>query len=454
MPTLPSNVTLQPGEETQLWKDISQTPGRLSRYRRLSRLMEKRKRFSGALAILRLALKKIPPDQIGEIRETKKQIARLYEAAGNTRMAVRNYRQLIREYPDTLIFYERLERMYRKQGRGKEMIKIYRTVKKGNPQRERALKRLVRLETDLQNFTSARRDLKLLIAECGPDYARLKDLGRLYEKTGNLRQSIVYYKKALKFKPRNPDLELMIGVSTRKSGLRKKARKTFETILNYSPGWYGSHIQLAEMDIEDGLFDSAEQHLKKIDIRFPGNSRVMINRAHILLKQGHPEEALALCRQGASTTPFYYTDELSLGHQVQAEAHKALGNKEEARYHKLMAERIKGCGDFFKTTIAIADERIAAGNLDMAEKVADGLLARFPMNSLAYIKKAEIARIRGMIDAAISFAERASKENNPRYMNDKIRGLELMAELYGEKGMTDEADRFRRQARELSAVSQ
>jgi len=296
----------------------------------------------------------------------------------------------------------------------------------------------------------AKKAANLSFSEFGPEYSRLKDLGRLYEKTGNLKQAIVNYKKALKFKPENPDLALLIGVSKRRAGQREKARKVFRDILGFKPGWYGSHINLAEMDIEDADFAAAEKHFKQIDISFPGNSRVMINRADILIKEGRPEEALAICREGAAATAFYYTDELSLGHRVQGDAHAALGNKEEARYHRLMAKRIKGSSDFFAATIGAADEKIVSGDLDLAEKIADGLLSRFPMNSLAYIKKAEIARIRGQIDEALSFAGRAAREDNPKYLNDKIRGLELLADLYNDKGMADESARYLQQISELT----
>lgn len=451
MRKIPPSLNLQPGEETRLWQDISDAPERISRYRKLSRLMAKRNRPREAIVLLRLALKKMTPEQFREIREIRKRIARLHEDAGDISLAVRAYRSLIREYPDVSVLYERLEKIFRDTGRDKEMIKILKGAGKDNPQRERLLKRLVRLETRLGRLNAARHDLKLLISEFGSDYSRLKDLGRLYEKTGNLKQAIVSYKKALKFKPENPDLALLIGVSKRKAGQREKARKVFLNILDFKPGWYGSHINLAEMDIEDGDFAAAEKHFKQIDISFPGNSRVMINRADILLKEDRPEEALAICREGAAATAFYYTDELSLGHRVLGAAYTALGNKEEASYHSLMAKRIKGSSDFFATTIEVADEKIESGDLDLAEKIADGLLSRFPMNSLAYIKKAEIARIRGRIDEAISFAERAAREDNPKYLNDKIRGLKLLADLYKDKGMTDESARYLQQAREHSA---
>lgn len=451
MGKIPPGLNLQPGEEMSLWQDISAAPERSSRYRKLSRLLAKRDRPREAILLLRLALKKMTPEQFREAREIRKRIARLHEAAGDISLAIRAYRRLIRDYPDLIVLYERLEKIYRDMGRDEEMIKILKVSGRDNPQRERLLKRLVRLETRLGRLPAARDDLKLLISEFGPNYSRLKDLGRLSEKTGNLQQAIVSYKKALKFSPRNPDLALLIGLSQRKSGLRTKARGVFQEILDFKPGWYGSHINLAEMDIEDGDFAAAEKHFKKIDANFPGNSRVMINRADILLAEGKPEEALSICLESAPTTPFYYTDELSMGHRVMGDAYAALGNKEESFYHGLMAGRIKGSSDFFTTTIEVVDEQIASGNLELAEKITDGLLSRFPMNSLAYVKKAEVARIRGRIEEAISFAGRAAREDNPRYLKDKIKGLELLAELYGDKGMADESDRYLQQAREYSA---
>ncbi len=452
MAKIPAGLNLQPGEELNLWQEISDRPERISRYRKLARLLERRKRHREAVIVLRRALKKVPADRPREALDVEKQIARLYEASGDDRMAIREYRKLIRRHPEENVLYERLERIYSRQGRKPEMVKIYRTVKRGNPQRERALKRLVRLERDLENFMAARSDLKKLLQEFGPDYMHLKDLGRLYEKTGNLKSAIGAYKKALKLKPRNPDLELMIGVSKRKTGQRRQARDAFRKILSHTPGWYGSHIHLAEMDIEDGRLKSAEEHMKAIDRRFPGNSRVAINRARILLKEGKPREALDLARPAAAETPFYYTDELSLGHRVQAEAHSALGEKEEAGYHSLMARRLKGCADYFSTTIEVIEEKIKSKDLDLADRIADGLLERYPVNSLARIKKAEIARLQGEIDRAITLAAEASRESNPRYLKDKIQALRLLAELYEEKGIQDKARECVRRAEELAAA--
>jgi len=108
MRKIPPSLNLQPGEETRLWQDISDAPERISRYRKLSRLMAKRNRPREAIVLLRLALKKMTPEQFREIREIRKRIARLHEDAGDISLAVRAYRSLIREYPDVSVLYERL----------------------------------------------------------------------------------------------------------------------------------------------------------------------------------------------------------------------------------------------------------------------------------------------------------------------------------------------------------
>ncbi len=451
MKKIPSQLNLQPGEELRLWKDISEKPDRRSRYRKLARLLRKRKRFREANYVLRMVLKRIPDDQWREKRDTWKKIARNQEDAGLTTQAIRTYRRLIRNHPDHFVPYERLERIYKEQNRLEEMVKVLRRVGPDNPQRERALKHLFRIAKKLEKYRSALKYLKSLIDEFGPDRRYYKEMGRMAEKSGSRLRAIGYYQQALELDPENADLELMIGVCQRKEGKRKSARETFENTLSYRPGWYGSHINLAEMDIEDGNFNEAEKHFKKIDSRFPKNSRVMINRASILIREGELEKALELCREGAAETPFYYTDELSLGHAVLAEIHQKLGEEEEAAYHSLMAEKIGGGGDFFQLTIETIDELIEKGDLDMAERVADGLLEKFPMNSLAQVKKAEIARIRGDIDSAIDFAEKASRESNPRYYRDKLRGLELMSRLLREKGDVQGAEKREAEAEEIAA---
>jgi len=59
--------------------------------------------------------------------------------------------------------------------------------------------------------------------------------------------------------------------------------------------------------------------------------------------------------------------------------------------------------------------------------------------------------MRGDLDQALSLAAEAAKEDNPRYLKDKIRALELLAELHGEKGEKEQAEKCRRRAEELSA---
>lgn len=442
-----SILQLREGEEKKLFTRIGEKPDQLSLYRRLARLLAKRRRPEEAVNILRRALKKSPAD-----RETSKLLARILEEAGETNRAVRTYRSLIRSNPRDYLPYERLARLYKKLGRKKDMIRVLKEVEAGHPHRERALKRIVSAYKDSGNYRSARRYLLLLVDEFGPDYRRWKDLGRFSEKLGHPRQAIAYYRRARRLKPDDADISSFLGIILRKSVLRKQAREVFREMISLKHGFYGGHIQLAEMDIEDGHFPEAEKHLRRLDARWPGNSRVQLNRAKVLLQSGEHEEALRIAREASKLTPFYYTDELSLGYGVIGEAYQLLENPAAARYYLMMEKKIRGGGDFFRISFDLADELIAADELGPAEMLADDLLTRFPDNSLACIKKAEIYQRRGKLKEALKYAERASRESNPRYLKDKIRGLELLAELYQSQGEEDRASDLLRQARELTAA--
>ena len=443
-----SILQLREGEEKNLFNRIGEKPDQLSLYRRLARLLEKRRRPEEAVFILKLALKKQPAD-----RETSKLLAKIFEEKGDLDRAVRIYRALIRSNPHDYLPYERLARLYKNSGRKNEMIRVLKQVDGDHPHRERALKRIVSAYKDSGDYRSALRYLIMLVDESGPDYSRLKDLGRFNEKLGHPRKAIAYYRRARRLKPDNPDIASFLGVCLRKNGTRKEARRVFHDMLSLKHGFYGGHIQLAEMDIEDGFFADAEKHLRRLDARWPGNSRVQLNRAKILLRQGRHEKSLQTALSAYKFTPFYYTDELSLGYSVIGEAYHLLGNSTAARYYLLMAERVRGSGDFFRTSFDLADELISAGELDMALQLTDDLLVRFPDNSLACIKKAEIYQKRGELEEALKYAARAGRESNPRYLNDRIRGLELLGELHQARGEEEKASDNRRLARELALQS-
>ncbi len=68
MRKIPPSLNLQPGEEMRLWQEISDAPERISRYRKLSRLLAKRNRPREAIVLLRLALKKMTPKQFREVK--------------------------------------------------------------------------------------------------------------------------------------------------------------------------------------------------------------------------------------------------------------------------------------------------------------------------------------------------------------------------------------------------
>ncbi len=429
-----SALKLQEGEEKRLREKIAARPDDIAAWRRLARLLGQRKRATEALAVLDLALRDLPAD-----RETKMLMARTAEEAREAKRAVALWKELAREFPSDILPYEKLERIFKERGEREKIARLFQSVPEGSPMRLRALKRLVSLHKDNGEPARALRFQAKLVKEGARDFAAVKELARLSERTGRLRAAVRFYREALALEPSNPDVLLAVGVCQRKAGQGAQARATFAELLRVKPGFYGGHIHLAEMAIEEDDLAEAESHLKRLDARWPGNSRVKINRAHILLKQGRPREALAIAREGVSESPFYYTDEVSRGHQVLSLVHAALKEKGEAECHDVLARRIQGSSDSFRASIGALEDAIARKSVRLAERIASELGRKHSGNSLFCLKLAELARLKGEWAAAESYAEKASREPNPRYVRDKVAALRFLEKLYASRGNREKA---------------
>lgn len=432
---------LRGDEEKKTCDRIAEAPHRLSNYRRLARLLTARDDTEAALYILNLAHRRSPGD-----RELVHQIARACEAAGRWKRAENLYRKLIKEHPDKSPAYERLERLLLKRNRYREAAAVWKSVDPKSKFRRRALSRAAMIYKNNGNPIQARRLLKKLIKEFGDDFQKLKDIGRLYEKDGKRAEAVKYYERAWRIKPDHADTALMAGVCCRKAGRRKKARRIFNRILEFSPAYYGAHIHLAEMAIEDGEYEKAKKLLDRLETRWPGNSRIKINRGRILLEENRLEEAEKLCREGLDAAPFYYTDELSLGHSALAAILEEKGESAEAEYYRLVGERCREGGEFYRIMVELIEELIREDRIDTAERAVEGMLSQFPENSLALVLKARLHRKKNQWEKAVEAARAAARENNPRYAKDRIAALRLLNELYAGRNMTKKAEKAAREA--------
>ena len=104
-----------------------------------------------------------------------------------------------------------------------------------------------------------------------------------------------------------------------------------------------------------------------------------------------------------------------------------------------MGERSRDSVDFYQSMIGLVDELLESERLDPAQKAIEGLLQRFPGNSLTFIKKARLYRKLGQWNEAVSCAQQAEREKNPRYVRDKVKALKLLSKLYSEGGMEKES---------------
>jgi len=436
------------GEEAQLLAKIEDSPEQLSSYRRLGRLQESRGRCREAVETLCAALEQDPKD-----RETKMLLAQVYENSSRLDEAEQVLRGLIRGQPDHFPFYERLGRILKKQGCKLDVTAVLARVRPGNPCREQALKQLVLLHKEAGKIRTALKWVEKLIAEFGEDFSRVKDRARFLDRLGRGEEAVEAYRRARDLDPANSDVILLEGIALKRLERRVEARKVFAELAALAKGFYGGNIQLAEMDIEDGDIESARARLRRLEARWPGNSRVNLNFARISLLEGRPGEALESALSSHRQTPFYYTEELALGFGLIADASGKLGKREDAAVYRLLAREVGRGGDFFQILSSLARKLLKKKKPVPAERVADEMLNRFPDNSLASAWKAEALLARDRHEEARRFAERAAGESDPRYLRDRIHGMRILGEIHRRRGSPAEADRIESEIAGLQATA-
>nr|HPJ72269.1 tetratricopeptide repeat protein [bacterium] len=251
-----AQLDLKSGEEQDLFQKIREHPEQLSAYRRLARVLAKRDNCDGAVAVLKQAARRDPGD-----RETRVLLAHVYENAGRLPEAARVLRALIKRGAVRFLPYERLARVYKKQGRRTAVAPLLEAVPGGSPLRERALKKLVEIYKEEGKWRPALDAAERLIAEFGPEFGRVKDRARLLDRLDRPREAIAFYRQAARLSPENPDVPFLLGLCQKRSGDRTGARETFLGLTGIRHGYYGGNMQLAEMDIEDGDLEAAEERL-------------------------------------------------------------------------------------------------------------------------------------------------------------------------------------------------
>lgn len=435
MPTvsLPQKV-LTPKLE-KLRQDLAAAPGRASTYKEMARLLADLDAPRAASRVLRAGLKQLPDDQgllenLARVQQAGgfhaaaertwrrvvslfpesflayEKLERHYVRTGRPERAVRMYRKVEEDHPLEEQSLERqvfvckeamdvpgtlkaLKKLVRKYGldfrRARDLGRFH---FKANQFREasRWLEKAFSLgegDRDLrltlavsyarqQNFTAARRQIDLILAERPDSFAGLINLCEFTIEEGDLDRAEEILARIEKLYARNSRAALARGeIALARSRweaaeealragirgtpyyyrwelergyrllgevLRRTAREAegdfclqLASSLRSAPDAYGAFIVLAEEKIGEKEMETASEVIRILERMFPGNSRVAVARAEVEIFKGYPSRAIELLKRQLEKTPEKFVRDKVRGYRVLARAYKQLGDWEGAR---------------------------------------------------------------------------------------------------------------------------
>ncbi len=437
-------------KEKEIYERIILQPSRLEGYKHLARLLAKEDDQAAAEKVLRLALALFPKDRL-----TREQLATLFEEMGSPARAMNIYRQLIKE-GKSWSAYLRLARILKKKGDLEGAVGVFKSISARSPFKERTFIPLYDLYFIMGSHKRGINNMKQAIKFSGANSRLLKKLGRLCMKDGQKQEGIKYLKQALRYDRNDLDTVKLIGLANLDLGNYGIAKNWFFKILEQDHESYQAHIELAELALRQGKLAEAKKWVDTI-IRIqkkkgePWDSRSKLALGEYYLKKGNYKKAVELAAEGLTETPDYYPMELVHGHAILGEGYKALGDEFKAEVHSRIEASLRENSDAFDGFMSLARQFEKEKKLAEAKEVLEQLLVAFPGNILTLISLAEAQFSRGMTTSAVQLARAASAANAGRFIQDKIKAMQLLIRVSKAAGQAGAARDYERKLKKLQA---
>jgi tetratricopeptide (TPR) repeat protein len=386
-----------------------------------------------------------------EIRIPAHALASACAEAGNVRVAVAAYRELLRRYPAEYPFYKELEKLYLRSGQPRRALALYEGMAPDNPLRRKGLKRMTGIHWRLGDLSRAVSCLKREIREYGFTARLGRELGKFYLLQKRYVGAIEQFGSALAGDKGDRETRTWLGIALMENGNYELAEYEFSELLREKPGDFQALVHIAELRIRENRLAEARRVLERMDRRWPGNSRVRLCRAEIEFLEGRPEEAARLGEQALAQTPFYYTWEQVRCHRILTHAYRALRETARARLHRGMQGALQQSRDVFGGLIRIAELKISTGALDEGREILERILDLYPGNARARVALAELYSRDPDCRRAVEIAEGVLRDAPRRFGADILRAHAVLARAYARLGKKVQAAFHRRQRAQARA---
>ncbi len=413
----------------KLRADLEESPGRASTYKEIARILNGMGSSRVASRVLRAGLQELPDDQ-GLLEH----LARAQQAGGFHAAAERTWRKVISLFPESFLAYEKLERHYVRSGQPARAVRMYRRVEENHPLREQSLERTVFVCKEAMDVPGTLKALKKLVKKYGLNYRRARDLGRFHFKADQFREAGRWLEKAFSLGEGDRELRLTLALAYARQKRFAAARSQIDLILAERPDSFAALINLCEFTIEEGDLERATEILAKIEKLYSRNSRVALARGELALLQGRLEEAEESLRAGLKGTAYYYRWELERGYRLLGEVLRQGGRVEEADLCDLLSGALHRAPDAYQAFIALAEEQVSENEMTAASRVLEVLERMFPNNSRVAVSRAEIEIFKGYPSRAIELLNRQLEKTPEKFIRDKARGYRVLARAYKKLG--------------------
>jgi Tfp pilus assembly protein PilF len=222
-----------------------------------------------------------------------------------------------------------------------------------------------------------------------------------HHREGRINESLIYYKRALVFKPGHADAHRNLGAALQSLGRTEEAAAHYERAIALKPTLAGAHNNLGILRMAEGRFDDARTHYQRAVALDPNHAEAHNNLGVFFKEEGRFDQAMAHFAQAIAIRPDYaeaHYNRAEIWNFIHGDEHlqalEALTARKNAPsgsalyLHFALAKALEDSGDFSRAFV-----HLRQGNaLKRAQIGYDEATERLQMKRISKVFDREILR--------------------------------------------------------------
>jgi len=198
--------------------------------------------------------------------EQLQKMAESYLAAGDTGLALQYLTKAEKMKPDDPVIQYDFGLAYGARGLPDEALARFEKALELKPDYAEAANALGVMYAERDQFDKALAAFKKALANpfYQTPYNAMYNLGRLYEKRGDLQTALQNYQQAVRIRAAYPPAYLRIGIIQQQLGQHAEAMQSFEKALQYNPNLVEALLHIGVLHYEAGEADDARDAFSQV----------------------------------------------------------------------------------------------------------------------------------------------------------------------------------------------